>query len=149
MLSSKHLDPCDLTQTQKSLDCISFVDGVLIIKNCLLIGIPRERAVFWEEKRPNTIEASHTAFETKFTFIKKRLTEKAEFFFRTHFKKSFLTQFGFADIIQNKIPPMQDSRSGLHKRYEPISIEEVNAHPLVLFNFMRLGAQSFVKGCKR
>ena len=41
------------------------------------------------------------------------------------------------------MPPRQDSRSGSHKRYKPISIEEVNAHPSVLFNFHEVGCLDF------
>ena len=48
--------------------------------------------------------------------------------------------------IQSKIPPKQDRRSGPHKRYEPFSTEEVNAHPSVLFNFHEVGCLEF---CQR
>ena len=48
--------------------------------------------------------------------------------------------------IQDKMPPRQDNRSGLHKRYEPISTEEVNAHPSVLFNFHEVACLDF---CQR
>ena len=41
------------------------------------------------------------------------------------------------------MPPRKDSRSGLHKRYEPISTEEVNAHPSILFNFHEVGCLDF------
>ena len=41
------------------------------------------------------------------------------------------------------MPPRQDSRSGLHKRFEPVSTEEVNAHPSVLFNFHEVGCLYF------
>ena len=44
------------------------------------------------------------------------------------------------------MPPRQDSRSGLHKRYEPISTQEVNAHPSILFNFHEVGCLDF---CQR
>ena len=51
--------------------------------------------------------------------------------------------FQSAKSIQNKMPPRQDSRSGLHKRFEPVSTEEVNAHPLVMFNFHEVGCLEF------
>ena len=41
------------------------------------------------------------------------------------------------------MPPRQDNRSGLHKIYEPISTEEVNAHPSILFNFHEVGCLDF------
>ena len=41
------------------------------------------------------------------------------------------------------MPPRQDNRSGPHKRYEPISTEEVNAHPYILFNFHEVGCLDF------
>ena len=44
------------------------------------------------------------------------------------------------------MPPKRDHRSGPHKRYEPISIEEINAHPSVLFNFHEVGCLDF---CQR
>ena len=64
---------------------------------------------------------------------------------RKHFK-GHLRQLVFAKSIQNKMPPKQDSRSGLHRRFEPISTEEVNAHPSVLFNFHEVGCLDF---CQR
>ena len=57
--------------------------------------------------------------------------------------KSHLRQLGVAESIQNKMPPRQDSRSGLHKRFDHVSTEEVNAHPLVLFNFHEVGCLYF------
>ena len=44
------------------------------------------------------------------------------------------------------MPPRQDSRSGLHKRFEPTSTKEVNAHPSVLFNLHEVGCLDF---CQR
>ena len=41
------------------------------------------------------------------------------------------------------MPPRQDSRSVLHKRYEPICTEEVNAHPSILFNLHEVGCLKF------
>ena len=34
-------------------------------------------------------------------------------------------------------------RSGLHRRFEPVSTEEVNAHPSVMFNFHEVGCLEF------
>ena len=48
-----------------------------------------------------------------------------------------------AKSIQRKMPPRQDSRSGPHKRYEPFSTKEVNAHPLVPFNFHEVRCLEF------
>ena len=54
-----------------------------------------------------------------------------------------MRQLGFSKNIQNKMPPRKDSRSGLHRRFEPVSTEEVNAHPSVLFNFHDVGCLYF------
>ena len=46
----------------------------------------------------------------------------------------------------NKMPPRKDNRSGLHRRFEPISTVEVNVHPSVLFKFHEVGCMDF---CQR
>ena len=44
------------------------------------------------------------------------------------------------------MPPRRDHKGGQHKRYEPTSIEDINAHPSVLFNFHEVGCLDF---CQR
>lgn len=63
--------------------------------------------------------------------------------FEKKFLKTFLRQFGFAESIHNKMPPRKDSRSGLRKRFETISTEEVNAHASFLFNHHKVGCLDF------
>ena len=41
------------------------------------------------------------------------------------------------------MPPKKDIRSGYHNRYEPITTQEVNESPSVLFNFHEVGCLEF------
>ena len=41
------------------------------------------------------------------------------------------------------MPPRKDNKSGSHNRFEPITTQEINDSPLILFNFHELGCLCF------
>ena len=101
---------------------------------CLLLNL----LVDWHKKgKEQCSERSRDLYQRKhFTQHLRKISldqividKEDRFLFEKTFLKTFLRQFGFAESIHNKMPPRQDSRSGLHKRYEPIFTKEVNAHP--------------------
>ena len=96
-----------------------------------------------KEQKVGVKEPFHTAFEA--VFLGQTVTNKEDrvVCLRKN-SKGHLRRLGAAESIQNKMPPRQDSRSGLHKRFEPVYTEEVNAHPSVLFNFHEVGCLDFL-----
>lgn len=94
-----------------------------LFDNYLLIGIKGDKTVICKEQKVGVKEPFHTAFEA--VCLGQTVTNKEDrgVCLRKH-SKGHLRQLGVAENIQNKMPHRKDSRSGLHKRFEPVSTEK-------------------------
>ena len=96
LLSSKHLEPCDLTLSQWTFDCVSFIDCVFVLEFTCWVAY-KGKIIVLERAENCVLKGNLTQhLKTNFTLIKLWLTEKVEFCLKKTFQE-LLRQFGFAE----------------------------------------------------